>query len=216
MRKKTAGLAAVFLLSAVWTAGCANSAGKNWDASENSIYVKKNLSVESAMVYTSEKENDLYSEEGLAEFAKEQISAFNEEQGALPQAENKGGSEKLPVALEKCSLKGQTGTLVFSYAAPEDFVKFSEETRDDTHTVTSLKVSEVEEAGLPDLSYQTITGKQVDPATAASTKGSHMVITEGSAKVYMEGKILYVSDGVELKSSYSAVTPEGTSCIIFK
>ena len=215
MKKKIAVLTAAVLFAAVCTAGCSRSSGQSWDGSENSIYVADDLSVQSAMVYTSEKENDLYSAEGLAEFAKEQIASYNEEQGAAAEAENTEGGEKLPVALEKSSLEGQTGTLVFAYGTPEDFVKFSEENGDDTHTVTSLAVFDTEEAKLPDLAYKTPAGKNADIQKAAA-KDSHMVLTEGSATVYTEGKILYVTDGVEVKSDHSAVTPEGTGCIIFK
>ena len=215
MKKKIAVLTAAVLFAAVCTAGCSRSSGQSWDGSENSIYVADDLSVQSAMVYTSEKENDLYSAEGLAEFAKEQIASYNEEQGAAAEAENTEGGEKLPVALEKSSLEGQTGTLVFAYGTPEDFVKFSEENGDDTHTVTSLMVCETERAKLPDLTYKTSAGKDADIQKAAA-KDSHMVLTEGSAKVYTEGKILYVTDGVEVTGDHSAVTPEGTGCIIFK
>ena len=217
MKKKAAVLAAAVLLCAVWAAGCSETGAKKkaWDASENSIYVADDLSVQSAMVYTSEKENDLYSAEGLAEFAKEQIASYNEEQGAAAEAENTEGGEKLPVALEKSSLEGQTGTLVFAYGTPEDFVKFSEENGDDTHTVTSLMVCDTESAKLPDLTYKTSAGKDADIQKAAA-KDSHMVLTEGSTKVYTEGKILYVTDGVEVTGDHSAVTPEGTGCIIFK
>lgn len=215
MKKKIAVLTASVLLAAVWTAGCFKSSGNTWDGSENSIYVADDLSVQSAMVYTSEKENDLYSAEGLAEFAKEQIASYNEEQGAAAEAENTEGGEKLPVALEKSSLEGQTGTLVFAYGTPEDFVKFSEENGDDTHTVTSLMVCDTESAKLPDLTYKTSAGKDADIQKAAA-KDSHMVLTEGSTKVYTEGKILYVTDGVEVTGDHSAVTPEGTGCIIFK
>ena len=212
MKKKIAVLTAAVLFAAVCTAGCTRSSGQSWDGSENSIYVADDLS---AMVYTSEKENDLYSAEGLAEFAKEQIASYNEEQGAAAEAENTEGGEKLPVALEKSSLEGQTGTLVFAYGTPEDFVKFSEENGDDTHTVTSLMVCDTESAKLPDLTYKTSAGKDADIQKAAA-KDSHMVLTEGSTKVYTEGKILYVTDGVEVTGDHSAVTPEGTGCIIFK
>ena len=209
MKKKIAVLTAAVLFAAVCTAGCTRSSGQSWDGSENSIYVADDLSVQSAMVYTSEKENDLYSAEGLAEFAKEQIASYNEEQGAAAEAENTEGGEKLPVALEKSSLEGQTGTLVFAYGTPEDFVKFSEENGDDTHTVTSLMVCDTESAKLPDLTYKTSAGKDADIQKAAA-KDSHMVLTEGSTKVYTEGKILYVTDGVEVTGDHSAVTPEGT------
>ena len=212
MKKKIAVLTAAVLFAAVCTAGCTRSSGQSWDGSENSIYVADDLSVQSAMVYTSEKENDLYSAEGLAEFAKEQIASYNEEQGAAAEAENTEGGEKLPVALEKSSLEGQTGTLVFAYGTPEDFVKFSEENGDDTHTVTSLMVCDTESAKLPDLTYKTSAGKDADIQKAAA-KDSHMVLTEGSTKVYTEGKILYVTDGVEVTGDHSAVTPEGTGCI---
>ena len=218
MKKKAAVFTAAVLLCAVWTAGCSETGakGKAWDASENSIYVADDLSVQSAMVYTSEKENDLYSAESLAEFAKEQICSYNEEQGVASEAENAEGKEKLPVALEKSSLEGKTGTLVFSYASPEDFVKFSEENGDDTHSVTSLQVLDTDASKLPDLAYRTASGKHADIAKAGEKKNSHMVLTEGSASVYTEGKILYVTEGVELTSDHSAVTPEGTGCIIFK
>ena len=189
MKKKIAVLTAAVLFAAVCTAGCTRSSGQSWDGSENSIYVADDLSVQSAMVYTSEKENDLYSAEGLAEFAKEQIASYNEEQGAAAEAENTEGGEKLPVALEKSSLEGQTGTLVFAYGTPEDFVKFSEENGEDTHTVTSLMVCDTESAKLPDLTYKTSAGKDADIQKAAA-KDSHMVLTEGSTKVYTEGKIL--------------------------
>ena len=215
MKKKIAVLTAAVLFAAVCTAGCTRSSGQSWDGSENSIYVADDLSVQSAMVYTSEKENDLYSAEGLAEFAKEQIASYNEEQGAAAEAENPEDGEKLPAALVSSSLEGQTGRLVFAYKTPEDFVKFSEENGDDTHTVTSLAVFDTEEAKLPDLAYKTPAGKNADIQKAAA-KDSHMVLTEGSATVYTEGKILYVTDGVEVKSDHSAVTPEGTGCIIFK
>ena len=177
MKKNIAVLTASALLAAVWTAGCSAGSGKTWDGSENSIYVADDLSVQSAMVYTSEKENDLYSAEGLAEFVKEQIASYNEEQGAAAEAENPEDGEILPAALVSSSLEGQTGRLVFAYKTPA--------------------------------------GKNADIQKAAA-KDSHMVLTEGSATVYTEGKILYVTDGVEVKSDHSAVTPEGTGCIIFK
>ena len=53
MKKKIAVLTASVLLAAVCTAGCFKSSGNTWDGSENSIYVADDLSVQSAMVYTS-------------------------------------------------------------------------------------------------------------------------------------------------------------------
>ncbi len=63
------------------------------------FYVADDLSVQSAMVYVR-KENDLYSAEGLAEFVKEQIASYNEEQGAAASRQkNPEDGEILPAAL---------------------------------------------------------------------------------------------------------------------
>ena len=70
MKKKIAVLTAAVLFAAVCTAGCSRPSGQSWDGSENSIYVADDLSVQSAMVYTSEKDNELYSADGLAEFVR--------------------------------------------------------------------------------------------------------------------------------------------------
>ena len=82
--------------------------------------------------------------------------------------------------------------------------------------MTSLQVLDTDASKLPDLAYRTASGKSAELSKAGEKKDSHMVLTEGSASVYTEGKILYVTEGVEITSDHSAVTPEGTGCIIFK
>ena len=84
------------------------------------------------------------------------------------------------------------------------------------HSVTSLQVLDTDASKLPNLAYRTASGKSAELSKAGEKKDSHMVLTEGSAFVYTEGKILYVTEGVEITSDHSAVTPEGTGCIIFK
>ena len=71
----------------------------------------------------------------------------------------------------------------FAYGTPEDFVRFSEENGDDTHTVTSLQVLDTEETRLPDMSYKTPAGKDADIRKAAA-KDSHMVLTEGLSLIH--------------------------------
>ncbi len=109
MKKKAAVLAAAVLLCAVWAAGCSETGAKKkaWDASENSIYVADDLSVQSAMVYTSQKENDLYSAEGLAEFAKKQICSYNEEQGQPPRQKIQKEKKSFRPRWKKAAWKGK-------------------------------------------------------------------------------------------------------------
>ncbi len=67
---------------------------------------------------------------------------------------------------------------------------------------------------LPDMGYKTPAGKDADirKAQQKTAIGTYRRLCKGLT----EGKILYVTDGVEVTSDYSAVTPEGTGCIIFK
>lgn len=221
MRKKVSLLVALMLLAVCLAAGCGQKDGAGaWEAVENSVYVTRTMEVESAMVYTSAKGNELYSPEEMAAFAKEQIEAFNRAQGRAGSV-NKEGEEKLPVALKESTLEGQTGKLVFEYATPEDFVRFAKETGDDSHSIVSLSVSSVSEAGdaLSEYSMTTADGKAVSAEQAAKHGKYVALVFEGAGTVCTEGKIAYVSDGaspVTVKSSREAVTGEGKHCIIFK
>lgn len=216
MKKKQAVLAAA-VLAGILITGCGQkSTAGAWEANENSIYVSSGLEVESALIYTSEKNNDLYTQDGLASFVKEKIAEYNTAQGAAAEAENKEGAEALPVALESCTLEGQKGKLVLDYKTPDDFVRFSQETGDNTHTVTALTVADIA-AGLPeDLKFQTPDGKAADAAEVAKLSGGHVITVEGSATLYTEGKVAYVSEGVTMKRENAVLTTEGRNCIVFQ
>lgn len=56
--------------------------------------------MESAMVYTSDKPNELYTEEGLASYAEEAVTSYNTEHGGAAAFENEKDQEKLPAALK--------------------------------------------------------------------------------------------------------------------
>ena len=65
MKKKYAVLAAA-VLTGILITGCGQkAAASGWEANENSIYVSKGLEVESALIYTSEKTNDLYTQDEM-------------------------------------------------------------------------------------------------------------------------------------------------------
>ncbi len=217
MKKKYAVLAGAALLAGILITGCGQRAGASgWEANDNSIYVSKGHEVESALIYTSEKNNDLYTQDGLTSFVKEKIAAYNAAQGAAEAAENTEGGEALPVALKSCKLEGQTGKLVLDYKTAEDFVKFAQESGDNTNTVTALSVSDMA-GGLPeDIKFTTPDGKAVDTAEAAKLAGGHVVLVEGAATVYTEGKVAYVSEGATMKRENAVQTAEGRNCIVFK
>ena len=76
---------------------CGKLGGAKWAADGNSIYVTKDLQVQSAMVFTAPEANELYSKEELAAEAGEWIRDYNVANGAEAISENTDGKAKLVV-----------------------------------------------------------------------------------------------------------------------
>lgn len=198
---------------------CGRPGGAKWAADENSIYVTKDLQVQSAMVFTAPEANELYSEEELAAEAGEWIQDYNVLSGAEAAWENTDGKAKLPVALRSCSLEGQTGKLVFDYGNPSDFVGFARETKDTTHTVTSLQTgtaASVMEAGGAGESYTGPDGSTVESGELMK-ESYKAVAVEGAATVCLQGKLVAASTGVKaVLDEHTVATGEGMNYIIFQ
>ncbi len=216
-KQKFAGL---FLLGTIGIlmVSCGKLGGRSWAASENSIYVTKDLEVESAMVFTSAQANELYSQEELATDTRQWVQDYNLANGAEASFENSDKKAKLPVALKSCKLEGQTGTLIFEYGMPEHFVGFSQTVGDDTHTVTALAAgtaAEVLASGNFDGTFTSVDGSVANAAEVAGQ--SKAVAVEGAGVVCLEGKVKYVSSGgASIRDEHTAVTGEGMNYIIFQ
>lgn len=187
-------------------AGCSVETG-TWNTNKNGVYVSRELGVQSALVYTSEQNNDAYQEAELQTFVQDIVTEYNTSNG-----EN--------VLLESCALNGSTGMLTFKYETPADFVEFSQATGDNTHAVTNFSVMKVSDALtsgiLADINFLTAAGKPTDRSTVTKKSDYVAVVTEGAILVQTEGPIRYVSEGVVLQDSFTALTPEGISNIIFE
>lgn len=219
MKKRRA--AALVLALGLLLAGCGQKAKTGtWNANTNSIYVNHALEVASALVYTSENDNDTYNQDELKAYAEEAVVDYNTANGQAEASANSGGAAKPPVALKSCTLEGKTGTLVFEYGSAEDFVKFARETGDNTHTVTALAVSTVADAMAAgifnDVEFVNPSGKPVAQTDVTKQTGYYVVSVEGAAVVQVEGAVAFMTEGVSLRDSYTAVTREGTNLIIFQ
>ncbi len=218
-KQKFAGL---FLLGTIGIlmVSCGKLGGRSWAASENSIYVTKDLEVESAMVFTSAQANELYSQEELATDTRQWVQDYNLANGAEASFENSDKKAKLPVALKFCKLEGQTGTLIFEYGMPEHFVGFSQTVGDDTHTVTALAAgtaAEVLASGNFDGTFTSVDGSVANAAEVAGQSKYKAVAVEGAGVVCLEGKVKYVSSGgASIRDEHTAVTGEGMNYIIFQ
>lgn len=219
MKKRRA--AALVLALGLLLAGCGQKAKTGtWNANTNSIYVNHALEVASALVYTSGNDNDTYNQDELKAYAGEAVVDYNTANGGAEASANSEGAAKLPVALKSCTLEGKTGTLVFEYGSAEDFVKFARETGDNTHTVTALAVSTVADAlaagTLNDVEFVNPSGKPVAQTDVTKQTGYYVVSVEGTAVIQVEGAVAFMTEGVSLRDSYTAVTREGTNLIIFQ
>ena len=226
MKKRNAVFAVFLLVAGLALAGCGKLGGGaagSWDTSVNSIHVTRDMEVESALVYTSAQQNELYQPDELASFVEEAVSAYNQARGAEARGRNEEGLTRLPAALKECSLEGSTGKLVFEYGTPGDLVTFSQETGDNTHTVTAIFVGQAADAAaegkLAGISFAKPDGKEATAEEAAKVKNGVAVLVSGSATICTEGKIAYISQGtgeLTMKDDHTVVTGEGDHCIVFR
>lgn len=194
--------AAGFLLN-----GCGASSKGGFQPVENSIYVASDRSVSTATIENVQGEQ--YTEEALLAFAEQAVAAFNEEKGSSARARNEEGQDKLPAAVQSCTIAEGKAVMILDYADPQYAVEFSEE-----HgiPVTALTVSPVS-GELPEL--KKTDGSGADREEAAKS-GGVMVQTEGAMTLQTEGTILYITDGVTVVDERTVRTPESASAVIFK
>lgn len=212
MRKSRVTLAAV--LTAALLTGCQGLMGGSAEFSPevSSVYVEKDGAVLSALVEEFEDQAQ-YDQESFQAFLEETVSRFNEERGT-------GGSEQPSVTLRSCSLENGRAQAVFEYGGADDLLAFARETGDDSVAAEQLAVFTVAD-GLSrgeviGTSFYKPDGSAVANETVTKQSGAMAVAVTGSVRLQTEGKILYVTEGVTLEDDNRAVTPEGTSYIIFK
>ncbi|MGL5436807.1 MAG: hypothetical protein ACRDBO_15615 [Lachnospiraceae bacterium] len=217
MKKKRAAWLAVAL--GLMLTGCGQQAKSGeWNSDTGSIYVNQAMEIQSSVVFTSQQDNDTYNQDELKAYAEEVVISYNSEHGGAAAAQNSEGAEKLPVALKSATLNGKTGKLIFEYKDGESLAGFAAETGDSALTVFSvMKVSDTLAAGgLADGTFVNKEGVAVSGEEVAKQSDYKAVTAEGAAIICTEGEIVYVTEGVTLRDSHTAETPEGKNYIIFQ
>lgn len=219
MKKSRATGMAVIL--ALLLSGCGKQAkAGEWNSGAESIYINRAMGIESSVIYTSPVDNDTYNQDELKAYVEEIVVSYNEENGGANESENREDADKLPVALKSCTLDGTTGKLIFEYRDGDNFVSFARETGDKSHTLTGLSVQTVGDAlaagKLLDGSFLTADGQAAASEEVTGQSDQIAVSTAGSAVICTEGEILYVTNGVTLRDSHTAVVPDGENYVIFQ
>ena len=201
MKKTAAALAAALVMALSGCSGRIGTAG-GYAPAESGIYVAKDGTLSSAFVETYEK--DYYDEESLRTFLEESLSSQYGDLG---------------VTLKECSVENGTMKAVFDHTSPENMVAFLEEQKGDNLDISGFQVDSVEEGMLDGRVADGVfldAAKKTPAVFSDVTKVDGMLITvEGTATIQTEGKILYVSEGVEA-ADRTAVVSGGTSYLIVK
>lgn len=198
---------AVLLLTAGLALGACTGADGSFRPTENSIYVAADGQLSTATIEAVSGEQ--YTGETFTAFVEQAVCTFNEEKGSMAKARNEEGQERLPAAVQSCTIEEGKASMILDYGDPQSVVDFSEE---NGIPVTSLTVGPVA-AELPAL--KKADGSAADSGEAAGS-GGMMVEAEGAVTIQTEGKILYITDGVTMVDDRTVRTPDGKSTVIFK
>ncbi|RGY97041.1 hypothetical protein [Clostridium sp. AM58-1XD] len=211
MKKAAAVLLLALTGSMLFGCGGKNTGSSGFHPESSSIYVTGDGRVSSALVEAYEKDN--YDENSLKTYLDSEISRYGEA--------NEGQGDSAPVSLKECTVKNGKMTAVFEYASPEDMIKFAEAQQDDSMSLTSLEVKNAVDAlsggDVSDGTFFNAKKEAVKLDDVRKENEAKAVIASGEGLIRTEGKILFVSEGVELDSAKNTAKVTGeTSYIIFK
>lgn len=220
MKKAKLILAAALVSTLLFGCGDKGLRSQVFAPIENSVYVTRDGGISNAIVelYGSDKDN--YTEDTLKAWAEEAVIAYNKSKGATESAYSESGSDNnLPVAIEECSLKDGTATLIFRYATAEDMIEFSAAGANLDMNIQGIRVMQLSDAAqyLEDASFIKADGADAAADDVKKQEKAFAAIVEGSTTLQVEGKVLFMSKGVVLVDRRTVSIPEqGTSIIIFK
>ena len=162
----------------------------SYNPDESSIFLSKDGTIMSALV--QEIDTKAKSED-LENFANTEIEDFNS-----LNAQNQ-------VKLEFAGIRRNTAKLMFSYSSFEcmkEFGKFTQDNSFDFKSAVVYKLSDIDVSSMDSVNIP------------EGVNGKYIAIIDGKAKVYVDGKITYVSNNMEFSGNTAKV--DGFNYIIFK
>lgn len=206
---KKVRIAMAVLMTATLLFGCGSKSGatSTFAPTQNSIFVRRDGTVSSALVEVDDK--SYYDQAELKTFIEEWITTYNTEQGSSG------------VTLASCTLKDGMAAAVFDYASGADLCSFTQASDDQANQAGLLEVSTISD-GL-------VQGKVSDGTWKAGKDGSsvsldtvikqgdlNLVTMDGAVTLQTEGKIQYYSGAVTMVDDFTVTSTGGKSYIVFK
>ena len=226
MKQKKAVLLTALAVLLVY--GCQRSnAGIGGFAPEtNSIYITKDGEIASGMVETFDKgKSEHYQQESLENFVFEEVALFNESLGAQKASQNEEGKEPLPVAVRSCKLRENQVTAVYQYRDSQSLLAFWQRYFGMISRMKNFEVCSVEDARLKgwltaaEFVKPLKDGEVKPPETQELERlgKGQMVLVESDypVEIQVEGRIRYMTKGIETVDKHTVQVPAGVHYLIF-
>lgn len=186
---------------------------------QSSVFAARDGGISSALVEACDK--DYYDQGELESYARQAVIAYNMAHGGKEAAQNEeGASEKLPVAIDSCTIEDGVGRLIFDYASGSDLVDFAKESGDTTNQIEKFEITTVADGlvqgKITDASFVKKDGSKISHDAITKQSSWHLVTAEGTATVQTEGKIEFMTEGVTLVDDHTATLPGGKAYIVFR
>ena len=197
-KKRFYGVILTFFVFSVFLvlSGCGKKQTGEFKPTENSIYIKRDGTLESAIISGSQQ--TYYNVDALKAFVQKEIDEYNVKKGAQA------------VSIVSAEINNNIIKLILSYSDANSMIEFAQTTQDDTLNITSVSIMSMKDAQAAGLTQ----GLSPD---AAKKKSAYIAVIDGTGYVYTEGKILFAEGSAVTKTSdFTVNLGGGRSYIVFE
>lgn len=213
---------------------CACTVSTTFDPQESGIFIRRDRHVIGAEIESfdnSSFETPRYSDTELISFVEDSVRTYNEETANLSYVraeelaeatkDKKDSDEEvvLPVAIERVEVADNVATLLLDYADSTHYLAFNGTS--EAVDIQNLIVGTVKNGNDSGLTYSNMVkaedGTDAMAVDIMDNEKYMLVAVEGRTVVTCEGKIFYMTKGMELIDEFTVRTVPGeTNYIVFK
>lgn len=186
------------LLCTLFLTGCGGEVKLSADmVEENTVLVRADGTMEQMLIENFAKE--YYSEQGLKEFAEEQISEYNR------------SVDEERISLEHMEVENKKACVLLAYKTVEDFNDFN------TLDARLTTVADAKKEGLlPDKLEKAQGEESVSLSDAELSDDWHVFFFQGNFDIQVSGDMKYYSNAIFLSKKVVKANDKETAVVIFK